>query len=32
MSTPYMEFFTNDHKIAIWLGVRDGEYVLKEVE
>jgi len=32
ITTQYMEFFTNDHKIVVWLEVRDGEYVLKEVE
>lgn len=32
ISTKYMEFFTDDHKIAVWLEVRDGEYVLKEVD
>ena len=31
VSMSYMEFFTNNHKIAVWLEVRDGEYVLKEV-
>jgi len=31
MSTPYMEFFQDNHKIQVWLEVRDGEYILKEV-
>jgi len=31
MSTPYMEFFVDNARIAVWLAVRDGEYVLKEV-
>ena len=26
MSTTYMEFFTNNHKIVVWLEVKDGEY------
>lgn len=30
ISTEFMEFFTNNHKIQVWLEVRDGEYVLKE--
>ena len=32
ISTKYMVFYTNNHKIQVWLEVRDGEYILKEVE
>jgi len=31
ITTPYMELFVNNHKIQVWLEVRDGEYILKEV-
>jgi len=28
ISTPFMEFFTNNHKIQVWLEVQNNEYLL----